>query len=107
MGLGVGVASSPKKLHLGRATGKIGDVELTPEQRDAFERVAGDLAHQVLEPIVNSDQWDATPDLVKRRVYQKAFMQANKAGAIAALPPEMRVPLVQQITQKMQIELTK
>jgi hypothetical protein len=103
--LDVSVADAPKKTHLGRGTGKIGDVKLTPEQRDVFAEVGGKLAHEILTPIVNAPGWDDIPDLIQRRIYQKAFALAHRNAAIAALPPDQRAPLLQQITEKVQAEL--
>lgn len=103
--LGLSAADAPKKAHVGRGSGKLGDVKLEPDQRDRFSDVSGHLAHEILSPIVNSREWDATPDLIKKRIYAKAFMQAHRAGALAALPVGMREAIAQEITEKMQVEL--
>jgi hypothetical protein len=103
--LDVSAAATPKKTHIGRGSGKLGDVKLTPEQQDTFARVGGLLAHEILAPVVDAPGWDELPDLVQRRVYAKAFASAHRHAAIAALPPEERGPLIQQLTEKIQSEL--
>lgn len=103
--LDVSVENAPKKVHLGRATGKIGDVELTPAQKNVFQSEGGKLAHQILTDIVNQPTWDDVPDLVQRRIFSRVFRDAHKFAAIKALPPESRGPLIQQITERMATEL--
>jgi hypothetical protein len=49
--------------------------------------------------------WDILPDLVKKRAYAKAFLQAHRARALAALPPELRAGIAAEITEKIQAEL--
>lgn len=98
--LGLSAAEAPKKVHIGKGSGKLGDVKLEPEQRDRFAETSGKLAHEVLTEMVNDPGWDALPDLVKKRAYAKVFMQAHKAGAAASLPEELRAGVVQEITEK-------
>ncbi len=104
--LGISAAEAPKKIHLGRGSGKIGDTELTPEERDRFAEVGGKMAHQILADVVNDPSWDDTPDMVKRRIYQKVFRQSHHVAALEALPEGKRDELLQQITEKVQQELT-
>jgi hypothetical protein len=99
------VADTPKKAHVGRGTGKLGDVKLTPEQRDTFADVGGHLAHEILDQVVNAPTYDALPDLVKKRAFAKAFMQAHRHAAVAALPPELRAGIAAEITEKITAEL--
>lgn len=103
--LNVSAGAAPKKTHVGRGSGKLGDVELTPEQRDIFTDKAGHLAHDVLTQLVNSPNWDPMPDLAKKRAFAKVFLQAHRAGAAAALPPDLRAGIAQEITQKIEAEL--
>jgi hypothetical protein len=103
--LGISVADTPKKAHVGRGTGKLGEVPLEPGQRDTFAQVGGELAHAILAPIVNSPQWDALPPLVQKKAYAKAFLAAHKQAAIAAVPPELRATLLQEITEKVAAQL--
>lgn len=103
--LGLSASDAPKKVHVGRGSGKIGDVKLEPEQRDRFAEIGGKLAHDILEKQVNSPGWDAMPDLMKKRAFAKAFLHAHRAGAAAALPPELRSEIVQEITEKLTAEL--
>lgn len=95
--LGVAAAGAPKKLHVGRGTGKLGQVEITPQQQEVFDRVAGQTAHQVMEQLVNAPGWDALPDMVKIRMYQHAFAIGHRAGAFASLPPEQRAQVMTDI----------
>lgn len=104
--LDISVADAPKKTHLGRGTGKIGDVELTQDERTTFATVGGQLAHVILTGIVNQPNWDPLPDLKKRRIYQKVLTQSHVAGAAAALSFEKRNAYLQEITEKMQQALT-
>jgi hypothetical protein len=103
--LGLSASDAPKKVHVGRGSGKFGDVKLDPDQRERFADVGGHLAHEILSPIVNGADWDALPDLVKKRVYAKAFLQAHRAGALAAVPAELRESIAAEITEKIQAEL--
>lgn len=103
--LGLSAAGVPKKTHVGRGSGKLGDVKLEPEQRDRFGDIAGHLAHEVLSGIVNAPGWEDLPDPVQKRIYSKAFLQAHRAGAAAALPPELRAGIAQEISEKIQTEL--
>lgn len=103
--LGLSAADTPKKVHVGRRSGKLGDVALEPGQRDRYAEVGGKLAHEILAPLVNSPSWDDIPDLAKKRVFAKVLLNAHKAGAAAALPPEMRQAVAQEITAKIQAEL--
>lgn len=104
--LGVSVADAPKKVHLGRGSGKLGDVELTPEQRDKYAEVGGKLAHDILLQMVNADGWEGLPDLLKKRAYAKVFKQAHRAAAAQALPADLREGLINTITEKVQAELS-
>jgi hypothetical protein len=103
--LNISAGDTPKKVHVGRGSGKLGDVKLTPEQKDVFGDVAGHLAHDVLSQIVSGPGWEGLPDLVKKRAFAKVFLQAHRAGAAAALPPDLRAGIAQEITQKIQREL--
>ncbi len=103
--LNLSLGDAPKKSHVGRGSGKLGDVPLEPAQRDVFADVSGHLAHDVLTEIVNSSGWDALPDIVKKKAYAKVFLQAHRAGAAAALPPELRAGIAQEITQKIEAQL--
>lgn len=105
--LGVSVADAPKKVHLGRGTGKYGDVEITPEQRNQYNEISGQLAHDILEPIVLSPGWDGLRTLVQKRIYTRAFTTAHKRAAIQIFPSGQREALIGQITEKMQVELTR
>lgn len=89
--LGVSVPAAPKDIILpAGGDRKLGKVELTPEQRTTFSTVAGQVAYNVLTPIVNSPGWASTPDMIKKRTYEVAFERARAAARAAALPIEQR-----------------
>src|SRR5882672_4764399 len=67
--LDISMAASPKKTHIGKGTGKLGDIEFTPEERNKFQEVGGQLAHKILTNIVNGENYDALPDLVKKQIF--------------------------------------
>jgi hypothetical protein len=90
---------------VGKGTGKIGDVEFTPEEQDTFAKVGGKMAHEILGNIVSSPGYDDIPDLVKRRIFSRVLSASHQVAAAAALPPEKRVAYLQSITEKMQAEL--
>lgn len=98
--LGLSVPGAPNKLHIGRATGKIGDVPLTPEQQNKFIEATGKLAHQILTPLVASPAWDGMKDAAKKQIYKKVFARARKMGAAMALPGEDRAALAQGIADQ-------
>lgn len=98
--LGLSVPGAPNKLHIGRATGKIGDVELTPEQQNKFIEATGKMAHQILTPLVASPAWDGMKDAAKKQIYKKVFARARKMGAVMALPGEDRAALAQGIADQ-------
>ena len=103
--LDISMAAAPKKTHIGKGTGKLGDVELTPEERNTFARVGGEMAHRILGNIVMAPGYDQIPDLVKRQIFSRVLTASHKVAAVAALPPEKRLSYIQSITEKMQAEL--
>lgn len=98
--LGLSVADTPKKTHIGRLSGKMGDVKLEPEERDRFADVGGHLAYQLLQPIVNGENWEGLSDLAKKRVFERVFAQAHRAAALQAMDPEKRIGLALEISEK-------
>lgn len=105
--LGIGISGAPKKLHVGRGTGNLGDVEMTPKEQDVFRDVAGHVAHDILANIVNAPLWDDLPDAAKRKIYKRALLAARKQGAAAALPPEELGPVIQRITEQFETEAAR
>jgi hypothetical protein len=111
--LGVAPAPAPKKLHIGRGTGKFGEVELTPEQRQTYTKVSGEMAYKILSKLVNAPNWDATdsngnpliPAVIKKRIYERVFAQSHKLGAIAALPPDQRTGILLEAANQMKDEM--
>lgn len=63
-------------------------VELSDVERDIYRQVAGGSAMEILRPIVNSPDWERTPDFAKARVYQIVLENTRKQAQWAALPPD-------------------
>lgn len=103
--LEISIADAPKKTHLGKGTGKIGDVEFTPEERNLFAKVGGEMAHKILAGIVNQPGWDTTPEMVQRKIFAKVLSASHRVAAFAALPPDKRASYLQEITEKVAAEL--
>ena len=74
---------------------------LTPEERNIFAKVGGEMAHQVLTNVVNAPGYDEMPDLVKRKVFAKVLQASHQVAAVAALPPEKREAYITSISEKM------
>lgn len=84
---------------------KLGQVKLTPEQRDIFGKESGRIAYDVLAPIVNAPDWVEKPDLVKKQYYEKTFERARKFGKAKTLTPEQRALEAARITADLKKEL--
>ena len=103
--LDISMAAAPKKTHIGKGTGKLGDVELTPEERNKFQRVGGEMAHRILDNIVKAPGYDEISDLVKRQIFAKVLTASHRVAAVAAMPPEKRQAYLQSITERVAQEL--
>lgn len=103
--LEISVAEPPKKVHIGQGTGKIGDVELTQEERDKFATTAGRMVNGILTKVVSQPGYEQIPDMIKRRIFQRALEAAHRVAAVDALPPDKRQAYLQQITEKVAREL--
>ena len=103
--LDLSVGGPPKKTHIGRGTGKIGDVEFTPEEQDKFTKAAGDMAHPILTNIVNAPGYDQIPDIIKRRIFTNVLTASHKFAAAMALPADKKLAYIQQISERMTQEL--
>lgn len=86
--LGVGSAKAPKQLDVGINQGRLGMVELTPEQRTAYAQTAGELSYRIVEPVVNSAGWDRLPDIVQRQIMQDALEDGRKLATATAFEPD-------------------
>ncbi|HEX6992386.1 MAG TPA: hypothetical protein VF151_10890 [Gemmatimonadales bacterium] len=103
--LGIQAPGVPKRVHVGRGTGKLGETDITPQQQEKYGLVAGQIAYSVMAPLVNSPAWDNLPPLVQRRAYAHAFLIGSRMAAFEALPPEQRIPILNEITQRITQEL--
>jgi hypothetical protein len=101
----ISMAAAPKKTHIGKGTGKLGDVPLTPEERNTFAKVGGEMAHKILTNIVNAPGYDQIPDLVKRKIFSKVQTASHQVAAVAALPMDKRIAYIQSISEKVATEL--
>jgi hypothetical protein len=85
--LGVGNPEAPKSVHLpSKGDNKIGQVQLTPEQRDVFGTESGQMAHELLGTIMSSSGYAEMPDYFKTQVFKQVFEKANSWGKYKALP---------------------
>ena len=104
--LGVKIPPIPKKFHVGKLTGKLGDVELTPEERTKFAEESGRLATTMLNNLVGNPMWQMMPETtlldkaVKRQAFHKLLEVAHKYGATMAVDPQKRAALLQDVMQK-------
>lgn len=106
--LGVGVAAAPKNIQLPAANQRdIGKVELTPEQKNVFAHEGGRTAYQILDPLVNSEAWDAWPDMMKKRAYDIAIKKGREIGALKAVPIEQRLQEAQRIAEQINARMAK
>jgi hypothetical protein len=103
--LDISMAAAPKKTHIGKGTGKLGDVPLTPEEMDKFEQVGGQFAHGILTNIVNAQGYDQIPDMIKRQIFSKVLTASHRLAAVQALPMEKRLLMIQSISEKVAAEL--
>jgi hypothetical protein len=104
--LELSMAAAPRKTHIGKGTGKLGDVKLEPGERDVFAKVGGEFAHKILTNIVNAPGYDEMPNLVKRKIFAQVLSASHRIAAVAAMPPEKRVAYLQSISEKVATELT-
>ena len=104
--LNVGIGKAPKTLSVMKDFGtKEGKVELTPEQQNLFSSTSGQLAHNILSRLVQSDAWERAPDPIKKQIYAKVFAQARKVGAMKALPADKRMILAEDMAEKLRGKL--
>lgn len=103
--LDLSLADAPKKTHIGKGTGKLGDVELTPEERTKYAKVGGEMAHKILTEIVNEPNYDAIPDLIKKKIFRQVLTASHRLAAVQALPMDKRIAHLNEITEKMAQEL--
>jgi hypothetical protein len=104
--LDISMAAAPKKTHIGKGTGKLGQVELTPEERNKFAEIGGKFAHGILAGIVSDPGYDQIPDLIKRKIFAKVLATSHAVAAVGAMPMEKRIEYLQQITEDIAAELT-
>jgi hypothetical protein len=90
-GFGVGVQAAPHSINLPDAHMKdLGKVEVTPQQRDVFSTVAGQMSHQILSTMVTNPMWEHVPDALKQQMMQKVFEHGDSVAKATVLSPEQR-----------------
>lgn len=106
--LQVSVPRTPGTMRLpSKLDKKVGDVALTPEQQNHFTTAAGQMTHQIMEGVVDTDQWKATPDVVKKMVFEKAITAGHKVAKAEVLTPDQRASEMERIADQLQEELRK
>jgi hypothetical protein len=87
--LGVGNPEAPKTTHLpSKGDSKIGQIELTPEQRDVFAIEGGEMAHQVLSHVMASPGYAGMSDFIKAQMFRLVFEKSNQWGRYKAIPED-------------------
>jgi hypothetical protein len=99
--LGIPLGNAPKAIGVGKNTGKIGKIELSDEQRNAFTEEQGKLAYHYLKPLVDSPWWDALRDVEKTMVYHKVLKKVRVQAGATVLPPEARAAEIPRILDEM------
>ena len=105
--LGVRLPIAPRKVQVGRGTGKLGAVEITPEARNKYTEVQGQFAHEILTRLVDSPAWERMPDLQKEKVYSKVMAAARKKASLEALPPEARMAEAARISMEISEQMNR
>jgi hypothetical protein len=104
--IGFASPSIPKKIDVlpGVNAGGVDMVELTPAQKDVFASTSGQFAYQILNGMVNSEGWDAQPDIIKRQLFEKAFKHSRDYAskqALLGLDPTMQTDAVQEFQRQL------
>ncbi len=102
--LGFATPDIPKKLDTlpGVKAGKLDYVELTPQQRDVFATMSGQLAYYVLKPIVTTADWDKQPPIVQRRVYEVVYKRSRDYAAnqlLLGLDPSVTQHAIEEVRE--------
>lgn len=105
--LGIAPAKAPKNLTVGVGLGKLGKVELTPEQKQIYTQVSGKMIQTIMGNTIKmaGPGWENINDRIKTKIYERVFASAHKMGAIAALPPNQRTSLIIDAVEQIQEEM--
>ena len=104
--LEIGAAKAPKSIELPAGhDSKLGKIELTDKQKDVFASSAGHLAHEILTQVVNSEGWDALPDMAQRLTMNAVFEKARSYGNAMAVPPEQIMFEAQRIATELGVRM--
>lgn len=106
--IGFAAPSVPKKLDVleTELPTPAGKVQLTDEQRDVFNTVQGQLAHQILTELVSSPDWDPMPVVLKRQIFQNVFSESATYAKVQALGMDERAIDIDTAATKLMKELT-
>ena len=106
--LGVSIPPIPKKLHIGKGSGKLGQIELTPQERDDYAKASGEMVQMILGPLVGTPGWGSIPEdkvsevMAKRKIFTQAIAQAHRFAALTALPADKREAMLEDINSKLE-----
>lgn len=105
--LEISTNKAPKDITLpAMGDSKIGKVGLKPEQRDAYAKTAGEMLHQILQPIVNSPGWDKMPDWTQKKMIEEKIMpKVNEFARNKAIPMEQRQAETKRIQEALMKQL--
>ena len=88
--LGVNLGKAPKTVSIGRGLGKLGKIDITPEQQNAYTQVGGQFSHELLTSLVTGPEWKDVPLPVKVKMFERAIEAGRRRAAAETLPPEAR-----------------
>ncbi len=66
------------RFHGGYAGKTVMGQELTQEQRNEYQRMIGQMAQQLLLPLIDSPRWGPLPDDVKRDIIDRIYQRVRK-----------------------------
>jgi hypothetical protein len=73
--------------------------DLTDEERDQFASQAGKMAHDVMSRYVNGARWETTPDIIKRRIFNRVFSESRSRARAGLVGPEETQTAVREIME--------
>ena len=99
--LDISIGMPKKTLHLGKGTGKIGNIELTAEEHNNLQKVGGEMAHQILTQVVNAPGYDQMPPMIQKKMFANVLRSTRQVAAATALPMEKRLAYIQDIVEEL------
>lgn len=106
--LGIATQKAPGYIELpAMHDNKLGKVELTAEQKDAYSKRSGQFAYQILQPIMSGQSWANTPDIIQKQIVDSVFKDAREIAKNETLPPEQFQKELLRINTELQKRMTK